>query len=194
LVASQLSQATCAIGSPVSRTSRTAPVRGLLARVDGVCWGVVMTTRFQVTVTVTASPQRVFELLTDPARHSEFDATGMVGPPASPARLTRAGQVFVMNMTYRDGDHIEHYQSDNHVIAFEPPRAVAWATAAHDGDPLGWLWRYDVEPVADGAAVTLTYDWADAPAENIRRFGVPLTDTEGLAGSLRLLSGACKAR
>jgi uncharacterized protein YndB with AHSA1/START domain len=152
-----------------------------------------MTTRFQATVTVPASPQRVFELLTDPARHSEFDATGMVGRPAYPARLTRVGQVFVMNMTYRDGFHIEHYQSDNLVIALEPPRAVAWTTATHDGDPLGWLWRYDVEPVDDGAAVTLTYDWADALPENIRRFGVPLTDAEGLAASLRLLSEACKA-
>jgi len=152
-----------------------------------------MTTRLQATVTVPVSPQRVFELLTDPARHREFDATGMVGRPASPARLTRVGQVFVMNMTYRDGIDVEHYQSDNHVTALEPPRAVAWTTATHDGDPLGWLWRYDVEPVADGAAVTLTYDWADASPENIRRFGVPLTDAEGLAGSLRLLAEACAA-
>jgi uncharacterized protein YndB with AHSA1/START domain len=151
-----------------------------------------MTTRFQVTVTVSASPERVFELLTDPARHHEFDATGMVGPPASEARLTRVGQVFVMNMTYQDGDHVEHYQSDNHVIAFEPLREVGWATAAHDGKPLGWLWRYDVEPVAGGAAVTLTYDWTEAPPENIKRFGVPLTDADGLAASLHLLSEACR--
>jgi len=153
-----------------------------------------MATRFQATVTVPASPQRVFDLLTNPARHNEFDATGMVGPPVSPARLTRAGQVFVMNMTYRHDDHVEHYQSDNHVITFEPPRAVGWATATHDGEPLGWRWRYDVEPAADGAAVTLTYDWTGTPPENIRRFGVPLTDTDGLARSLRLLSEACKAR
>jgi uncharacterized protein YndB with AHSA1/START domain len=152
-----------------------------------------MATRFQATVTVAASPQRVFDVLTDPARHSEFDATGMVGPPASAARLTRVGQVFVMHMTYRDGDRVEHYQSDNHLVAFESPRAVAWATAAHDGEPLGWLWRYDVEPVADGAIVTLTYDWTGTPPENIRRFGVPLTDGDGLARSLQLLSGACRA-
>jgi uncharacterized protein YndB with AHSA1/START domain len=152
-----------------------------------------MTTRFQATMTVSASPQRVFELLTDPGRHNEFDATGMVGPPDSPAKLTTVGQVFVMNMTYRDGDHVEHYQSDNHVVTFEPPHAVAWATAAHDGEPLGWLWRYDVEPAAGGAAVTLTYDWAEVPPENIGRFGVPLTDTDGLARSLQLLAEACTA-
>ena len=66
-----------------------------------------MATRFQATVTVPASPQRAFDLLTNPARDNEFDATGMVGPPASPARLTRADQVFVMNMTYRSSpDHL----------------------------------------------------------------------------------------
>ena len=153
-----------------------------------------MTTRFQATVTVSTSPQRVFDVLTNPARHSEFDATGMVGAPASLAKLTRVGQVFVMNMTYREGGHVEHYQSDNHVIVFEPPRAVAWATATDGGGPLGWQWRYDVEPAVDGAAVTLTYDWTDAPPENIRRFGVPLTDSDGLTRSLELLSRACKAR
>lgn len=108
----------------------------MLAGTTRLCWDVVMTTRFRATVTVSTSPQRVFEVITDPARHSEFDATGMVGPPASRARITRVGQVFVMNMTYREGEHVEHYQSDNHVIVFEPPRAVAWATATHDGGPL----------------------------------------------------------
>ncbi len=96
-----------------------------------------------------------------------------------------------MNMTYRDGDLVEHYQSDNHVCAFEPNRAVAWATAAHGGAALGWLWRYEVEHVADGAAVTLAYDWSHTPSGNVRRFGVPLVDADGLARSLLLLSRAC---
>jgi Polyketide cyclase / dehydrase and lipid transport len=145
------------------------------------------------TVTVTAAPDQVFEVLTDPARHSEFDATGMVGLPATSARLTHVGQIFVMNMTYREGDYIEHYQSDNHVCALEPGRAIAWATATHRGAPLGWLWRYDVKPVAEGAAVTLTYDWTGTPPENVRRFGVPLADADGLARSLQLLARACGA-
>ena len=147
----------------------------------------------QATVAVAASPDQVFELLTDPARHTEFDATGMVGSSASPAKLTHVGQIFVMNMTYRDDDHIEHYQSDNHVCALEPGRAIAWATATRSGEPLGWLWRYDLEAVAEGTAVTLTYDWTSTPAENVSRFGVPLVDTDGLARSLQLLSQACGA-
>lgn len=48
--------------------------------------------------------------------------------PVTPARLTRVGQVFVMNMTYREGGHVEHYQSDNHVRVIEPGHAIAWAT------------------------------------------------------------------
>jgi hypothetical protein len=144
------------------------------------------------TATAAASPDAVFELLTDPARHCEFDGTGMVGAPADPTRLTHVGQIFVMNMTYRDGDDVEHYQSDNHVCVFDPGRAIAWATAAHGGAPLGWFWRYDVEPVADGATVTLTYDWTDTPPDNVSRFGVPVADAEALARSLELLSRACR--
>lgn len=117
----------------------------------------------------------------------------MVGAPAGPARLTHVGQIFVMNMTYRDEGHVEHYQSDNHVRVLEPARAIAWATAAHGGAPLGWLWRYDAQPLADGAAVTLTYDWTSTPPENVRRFGVPLVDTDGLTRSLQLLSRTCHA-
>lgn len=113
-----------------------------------------MTTRFQATVTASASPREVFALLTDPGRHSEFDATGMVGPPASSAMLTRVGQVFVMNMTYCQGDHVEHYQSDNdHVTALEPPSGRMGHSDSRR--PLGWLWRYDVEPGADGCVIAV---------------------------------------
>lgn len=149
-----------------------------------------MATSLQATVTVPASPQQVFDLLADPARHGEFDGTGMVGLPDSPAKLEGTGQVFVMNMTYRHGDRVEHYQSDNHVVAFEPPRTIGWATAPHGGEPLGWIWRYDIVPAPGGAAVTLTYDWAECPPENVSRFGVPLTDAEGLTRSLHLLAEA----
>jgi uncharacterized protein YndB with AHSA1/START domain len=152
-----------------------------------------MTTSLQAAVTVPASPAQVFGLLADPARHSEFDATGMVGSPVDPARLAHVGQIFVMNMTYRDGDHLEHYQSDNHVTALAPARLIAWATATRGGAPLGWEWRYGLEPAAGGAAVTLTYDWTGTTAENVRRFGVPLMNADGLARSLRLLSRACQA-
>jgi hypothetical protein len=74
-------------------------------------------------------------------------------------------------MTCRGGDYVEHYQSGNHVIALEPPRAVAWATAAQGGGSLGWLWPYDVELVADGAVVTPTYDSTGTSPENGERFG-----------------------
>jgi|GEM_PF-5332921 len=96
----------------------------------------------RATATMAATPDQVFDLLTDPARHCEFDGTAMVGPAVTSARLTHVGQVFVMNMTYRTGDEVEHYMSDNHVCAFEPGRAVAWATATHGDAPLGWSWRH----------------------------------------------------
>jgi hypothetical protein len=106
----------------------------------------------------------------------------MVGAPATPARLTHVGQVFVMNMTYRDGDHVEHYQSDNHVMVLTPVRAIAWATATRGGAPLGWLWRYDLEAADDGVTILLTYDWTSTAPETIRRFGVSLVDATAWPG------------
>jgi hypothetical protein len=45
-----------------------------------------------------------------------------------------------------------------------------------------------VKPVADGTAVTLTYDWTGARQKTSGRFGVPLADTDGLGWSLQLLA------
>jgi uncharacterized protein YndB with AHSA1/START domain len=49
----------------------------------------MMSRVLSATVTVSASPDRVSELLTDPATHGEFNATGMVGHPVTPAPRTR---------------------------------------------------------------------------------------------------------
>jgi hypothetical protein len=74
-------------------------------------------------------------------------------------------------MTYREGDYVGHCQSGNHVIALEPPRAVAWATAAQGGGSLGWLWPSGVELVADRTVVTPAYDSTGTSPENGKRFG-----------------------
>lgn len=97
-----------------------------------------------------------------------------------------------MDMRYSDGDTVEHYRSDNHVTRYVEGEAIAWATALPDGEPLGWIWSYELGDESAGARVRLIYDWSDTSAENIRRFGVPLVDRRGLEESLRFLERACQ--
>lgn len=139
---------------------------------------------------VEAPLARVWEMIADPSQHRLFDDSGMVGEPAG-GPPHEVGDVFRMNMTYDDGRTLEHYQSDNHVVAYEPGRVLAWATALPDGAPLGWTWTYELTDESPRTRVRLTYDWTGTPEENIRRFGVPLSDEHGLARSLELLDMAC---
>lgn len=139
-----------------------------------------------------AAPRdRVFELVATPAEHHRFDASGMVGRPVRPTRVTRAGEIFTMEMTYRGDAAIEEYRTDNHVTAFEEGCVVEWAVAPAGGEPLGWRWRYEFAAVGPSRTiVTLTYDWTGTPDANVRRFGVPLFDEDQLADSLRMLAAA----
>ncbi len=144
-------------------------------------------TVFSVLRTVQAPRRDVWESVADPAQHHCFDATGMVGSLAS-AKPRAVGDVFTMNMTYWDGQGHEDYQSDNHVLVFDPETCIAWATALPGGAPLGWTWRYDLEDAPSGTSVRLTYDWTEASSENVARFDVPLADPAALILSLERLA------
>ena len=149
-----------------------------------------MKTTATATIRVAATAAQVWALLCDPARHREFDDTGMVGGPIQPELLARVHQVFSMQMTYRGGGaEAEVYVSDNHVTVFKPLRSLAWMTATQGGPPLGWVWRYDLTAADDDAVlVSLTYDWTTTPAENVQKFGVPLVDAAGIDRSLHRLA------
>lgn len=147
----------------------------------------VRQTAFSASRTIRVPRQAVWDMVADPAQHHRFDGTGMVGSLAS-ARPTEVGDVFTMNMTYTTGDSRLDYQSDNHVVSLDPGVCFAWATALPGGPPLGWTWRYDLTDGPDGTNVRLSYDWTEAPAHNIARFGVPLADPASLARSLDRLA------
>ncbi len=102
-------------------------------------------------VRVEASPAVVFDLLTDPARHSEFDGSGTLrGSLSAPERL-RLGSRFGMRM--RIG---LPYTIRNTVVEFEQDRLIAWR---HFN---GHRWRYELEPSEAGTTVTETFDWSTA--------------------------------
>jgi len=100
---------------------------------------------------VSASPQQVFDLLADPARHAELDGSGSVqGRLRGPERLG-PGAKFGMRM--RVG---VPYVITNKVVEFEEGRRIAWRHFGHH------VWRWEMEPVAGGTRVTETFDWGPA--------------------------------
>lgn len=151
-------------------------------------------TSLRVTATINATPAVVFDLLASPHRHHELDASGMVGADEEDTPITKVGQVFRMNMTFRaDDGKVTDYQTDNHITAFEPNRVIAWSVAPVDGEPLGWTWRYELAPKKkndEKTKVALVYDWTGITEESKKQYGVPAFDEDDLDASLSLLKKA----
>ncbi|KUI31031.1 polyketide cyclase [Mycobacterium sp. IS-1496] len=146
----------------------------------------VMTAR----TTVDAPADAVFAVLADPATHAAIDGTGWVREPLDAAPLTAEGQIFEMAM-YFDRPPDGHYRVANRVIAFDPPRVIAWEPGQRNGSELefgGWTWRYDLVPLAPSRTeVTLTYDWSAVPAAVRREISFPPFGQDHLDNSLRHL-------
>jgi hypothetical protein len=114
-------------------------------------------TRVLVERNVDVSAAALFAVLADPGRHAEFDGSGTVqARPGSPL-ITGVGEVFTMAMSAPDlGD----YQSENHVIVFEPGLRIAWETTRDGKTPPGFYWSWDLEPLsASRTRVVHIYDW-----------------------------------
>nr|WP_313821746.1 SRPBCC family protein [Citricoccus sp.] len=112
-----------------------------------------------VTRTIEAPAKDIFQILTLPARHQEFDGSDMVRADEKSQRIQQVGDTFVMNMhaESQGGD----YQRENHVVAYDENKLVGWKPGPVGEEPGGWQWVYQLEPVdQDTTEVTLTYDWS----------------------------------
>ncbi|WP_216205734.1 SRPBCC family protein [Amycolatopsis aidingensis] len=111
------------------------------------------TRQVSATRTVSATPEQIFELLTDPAKHPLIDGSGSVLAARSqgPRRL-ELGSRFGMDMKMGAS-----YKILNTVVEFEENRLIAWR---HFN---GHRWRWRLEPAGDGVTrVTETFDWSTA--------------------------------
>ena len=107
---------------------------------------------------IPAPPERIFDLLVDPTRHSEIDGSGTVVKPRSKrgARRLALGDSFGMDMKWKVA-----YSTKNVVTEFEENRRIAWRTLAPaplDRLFTGRTWRYELEPRDDGTLVRETWD------------------------------------
>jgi len=102
---------------------------------------------------IAAAPERIFELIADPAQQPRWDGNDNLAEAAAGQRVRRTGDVFTMKLTM--GEFRE-----NHVVEFEEGRRIAWMPSEPGRERPGHLWRWELEP--DGAErtrVTSTYDW-----------------------------------
>lgn len=125
----------------------------LLAGVADVLPGVISVDRL-----MTVPADVIFAVLADPARHAEFDGSGLViKARGKTGRQLKLGDTFGMDM--KAG---LPYSTRNVVTEFKPDRLIAWQTlvAAGPADNLvgGRTWRYELFPVSGGTKVRETWD------------------------------------
>jgi uncharacterized protein YndB with AHSA1/START domain len=133
------------------------------------------------TVVIKASPQKIFDLLADPAKHAEFDGSGTVvgSKDSSPMRLSM-GATFGMNMKVG-----APYKITNTIVDFEEGRRIGWR---HFG---GHQWRYELEPTNNGEAtnVTESFDWSAAKSPRfIELMRYPARNLKSIEKTLERLS------
>lgn len=106
---------------------------------------------------IAASPDAIFAIIADPARHPDFDGSGTVREAKDVPERLELGSKFGMSMRMGIG-----YSMENTIIEFEEGRRIAWQTRPPGGlmGKLvgGRIWRYELEPVDGGTRVRESWD------------------------------------
>jgi uncharacterized protein YndB with AHSA1/START domain len=133
------------------------------------------------TAVIAASPEQLFELLADPAKHPLIDGSGTVraSGASAPDRLS-LGARFGMEMKMGAS-----YKIRNTVVEFEENRLIAWRHF------MGHRWRWLLKPVDGGKTeVTETFDWSTATAPLVIQLaGFPKKNAQGIEKTLERLAG-----
>lgn len=106
---------------------------------------------------IPAPASKIFDLLADPARHTDIDGSGTVQQAKEGPRRLALGDRFGMDMKMGFA-----YAMVSEVIEFEEDRRIAWQSTS----PVkvmglfvgGRIWRYELEPVEGGTLVRETWD------------------------------------
>lgn len=136
------------------------------------------------TRTMPFPPEAIFDVLASPEAHVEMDGSGSVkGVASGPDRLAE-GAKFRMKMRI-----VLPYLMTSTVKEFEENERIAWA---HFG---GHRWRYELEAVEGGTAVTESFDWSTSRSPKfIEMAGYPERHKGNLARTLERLEEVVAAR
>lgn len=107
--------------------------------------------------TIPAPAEVIFAVISDPARHHEFDGSGTVrdAKDVSDEKL-HVGSTFGMRMKMGIP-----YSMVSTVVEYEENRRIAWQTrppAPFSKLGGGRIWRYELEPVDGGTLVRESWD------------------------------------
>jgi uncharacterized protein YndB with AHSA1/START domain len=130
---------------------------------------------------IDASPEAIFDLLADPARHGDIDGSGTVQDVRGGSQRLSLGSKFGMSMKVGPLP----YRISSNVVEFEENQLIAWA---HFGKH---RWRYELEPLDDGARtrVTETFDWStSAFPKGIELAGYPKKHPANMEATLGRLA------
>jgi hypothetical protein len=128
----------------------------------------------EVSRRIEAPAAPIFEVLTNPQRHMDFDGSDMLRGAVLDRPISEVGDTFTMKM-HRLGDD---YLMLNYVVEFESDRRIFWEPASGDpsraenndpakvGIPAGYRWGYILTPDGDDATVvTEVFDFGTVTEE-----------------------------
>ena len=102
---------------------------------------------------ISASADRIFELIAEPSRQPSWDGNNNLASSAPGQRVHQVGDVFKTTLT-------NGAVRENHVVEFIEGSKIAWRPAEPKKQPPGHLWRWELNPInAALTSVTHTYDW-----------------------------------
>jgi uncharacterized protein YndB with AHSA1/START domain len=102
---------------------------------------------------MSASAERIFDLIADPTIQPRWDGNNNLASAAPGQRVRQVGDVFKTTLT---GGAVR----ENHVVEFIEGSQIAWLPAEPGKQPPGHLWRWQLDPINSTLTnVTHTYDW-----------------------------------
>lgn len=102
---------------------------------------------------ISASAERIFELIADPASQPRWDGNANLASAEPGQRVRRVGDVFKTTLT-------NGAVRENHVVEFIEGSKIAWRPAEPKKQPPGHLWRWELHQITPTlTSVTHTYDW-----------------------------------
>ncbi|MGI8881203.1 MAG: SRPBCC family protein [Jatrophihabitans sp.] len=129
--------------------------------------------------TIAAEPQRIFDVLADPALHPVIDGSGSV-------RAAHTGNPERLSLGARFGMDVKlgaPYEISNKVVEFDEGKQIGWR---HFN---GHVWRYILTPVDGGTRVR--EEWDPRPAKApwvLSLMGFPRRNRKGMISTLDRLA------